>query len=159
MIAPSQPGRVASQREVARRLGVSHTALQKAAQAGRIAQEPGGGWDVEKVRARLAASSDPARKTAAMVAPVPAQSSPPPAPPAPPTIPHQEIPVTTTPASTPPTAPPEPTRAVSPAPDLDAIRAEAERATVERIAGYEPVLAAARGLVSKRALTAAVVAA
>jgi hypothetical protein len=68
---------------VARRLGVSHTALQKAQRAGRIAQEPGGGWDVEKVRARLAASSDPARKTATIVAPVAAQPSPPSAPPRP----------------------------------------------------------------------------
>jgi hypothetical protein len=78
----------------------------------------------------------------------PASPDPAPAPPAPPTIPHQEIPVTTTPASTPPTAPPEPTRAMPPTPDLEAIRAEAERAAVERIAGYEPVLAAARGLVT-----------
>ncbi|CAH0126863.1 prohead protease/major capsid protein fusion protein [Roseomonas sp. CECT 9278] len=45
-------------------------------------------------------------------------------------------------------APPELTRAMPPASDLEAIRAEAERAAVERIAGYEPVLAAARGLVS-----------
>jgi hypothetical protein len=60
---------VASQREAARRLGVSHTALQKAQRAGRIAPEPDGAWDVEKVRARLAESSDPARKTATMAAP------------------------------------------------------------------------------------------
>ncbi|MCC6716800.1 MAG: terminase [Acetobacteraceae bacterium] len=33
------------------------------------------------------------------------------------------------------------------APDLDAIRAEADRAATERIASYDPVLAAARGLV------------
>ena len=46
-------GLVASQREAARRLGVSHRALQRAAQAGRIAPEPGGGWDLEKVCARL----------------------------------------------------------------------------------------------------------
>ncbi len=78
----------------------------------------------------------------------PASPDPAPAPPAPPNIPHQEVPVTTTPASTPPTAPPEPTRAMPPTPDLEAIRAEAERAAVERIAGYEPVLAAARGLVT-----------
>jgi hypothetical protein len=71
----------------------------------------------------------------------PASPDPAPAPPAPPTTPHQENAVTAT-------APPEPTRAAPPAPDLDAIRAEAERAAVERIAGYEPVLAAARGLVT-----------
>src|SRR5512147_745670 len=70
MIAVAQPGRVASQREVARRLGVSHTALQKAQRAGRIAPESDGAWDVEKVRARLAESSDPTRKTATL-APAP----------------------------------------------------------------------------------------
>jgi hypothetical protein len=71
MIATAQPGRVASQREVARRLGVSHTALQKAQRAGRIAPEPDGAWDIEKVRARLADSSDPTRKTATLVPPTP----------------------------------------------------------------------------------------
>ncbi|WP_245584025.1 elements of external origin [Rubritepida flocculans] len=59
---------------MARRLGVSHTALQKAQRAGRIAPEADGAWDVEKVRARLADSSDPVRKTATLA----------PAPPAPP---------------------------------------------------------------------------
>ena len=42
---------VSSQREAERRFGLSHTALQKAQRAGRIAPEPGGGWDLETVRA------------------------------------------------------------------------------------------------------------
>lgn len=76
MIATEQPGRVASQREVARRLGISHTALQKAQRAGRIAPEADGAWDIEKVRARLADSSDPVRKTAALAPASPAASRP-----------------------------------------------------------------------------------
>jgi hypothetical protein len=44
-------------------------------------------------------------------------------------------------------APPVSAVAPPPAPDLDAIRAEADRAATERIASYDPVLAAARGLV------------
>jgi hypothetical protein len=46
--------------------------LQKALRAGRIAPEPDGSWDIEKVRAQLASTADPARKTAAI-----ATSSPP----------------------------------------------------------------------------------
>ena len=75
MIASAEPCRVASQRELARRLGISHTALQKAQRSGRIAPEPDGGWDVAKVRARLAESSDPARKTAALATPLPQRSA------------------------------------------------------------------------------------
>ena len=51
---------VTSAREVARRLGVSHTAIQKAERAGRIAREPSGAWDIDKVRAGLATKSAPA---------------------------------------------------------------------------------------------------
>jgi hypothetical protein len=58
MIAAAPSGRVVSQREVARRLGISHTALQKAQRSGRIAPEPDGGWDVEKVRAQLARTAN-----------------------------------------------------------------------------------------------------
>ena len=76
MIAAAPPGRVASQREVARRLGISHTALQKAQRAGRIAPEADGSWDIDTVRARLADSSDPTRKTAKL-APAPSPTMPP----------------------------------------------------------------------------------
>jgi hypothetical protein len=71
MIAAAPSGRVASQREVARRLGISHTALQKAQRSGRIAPEPDGSWDIEKVRAQLARTADPARKTGGMAIPTP----------------------------------------------------------------------------------------
>jgi hypothetical protein len=54
--------------------------------------------------------------------------------------------MTTIPATS-PVAPPATAVTPPPAPDLDAIRAEADRAATERIASYDPVLAAARGLV------------
>jgi hypothetical protein len=63
-----------------------------------------------------------------------------PAPSAPPS-PTQETTVTTTPSA----QAPEPTRAA--APDLDAVRAEAQRAERERIAGIDAAIEAARALV------------
>jgi len=66
--------------------------------------------------------------------PVAATANPPPA------TPPQENTVTIA-------TPPEPARAAPP--DFDAIRAEGERAAVERIAGYEPVLAGARGVLTE----------
>lgn len=82
MSAATSGDLVMSQREVARRLGISHTALQKAQRNGRIAPEPGGGWDLAKVRASLVETSDPVRPTASL-APSPAatESTPTPAPP------------------------------------------------------------------------------
>ncbi len=53
--------------------------------------------------------------------------------------------MTTTPATA-PAAPPASAVAPPQPPDLDAIRAEADRAATERIVSYDPVLAAARGL-------------
>jgi hypothetical protein len=53
--------RIASAREVARRLGLSHTAIQKAEQVGRITREQDGAWDLERVRRELAATADPNR--------------------------------------------------------------------------------------------------
>jgi hypothetical protein len=108
MIASAEHGRVASQRELARRLGVSHTALQKAQRTGRIAPEADGIWDVAKVRARLAESSDPVRKTATLLQPAVAALWPA----APPPV-VASSPVAPPPVAPPPVAPPP----VAPAPD------------------------------------------
>jgi hypothetical protein len=50
-----------STREVARRIGVSDTAIHKAERAGRIAREPDGQWDIDKTRRRLVETADPHR--------------------------------------------------------------------------------------------------
>jgi hypothetical protein len=55
------PERTTSAREVARRLGVSHTAVQKAERAGRITREADGGWDVDRVRRDMAETARPGR--------------------------------------------------------------------------------------------------
>ena len=57
-----------SVRELARRLGVSHTAIQKAERAGRIAREPDGSWDVAATRRRLAETVAPGRSPLAQPA-------------------------------------------------------------------------------------------
>ncbi len=95
---------------------------------------------------------DPPMPETTPAEPAAAPSAPPAASPS--TAPLQETTVTTTPSS----PAPEPTRA-APAPavptiDLEAVRAEAERAATERIASYEPVLAAARGLLAADTLDA-----
>jgi uncharacterized membrane protein YccC len=54
------PGLTPSTREAARRIGITETALRKAASAGRIAREPDGRWDIDKTR-RLAETADPSR--------------------------------------------------------------------------------------------------
>ncbi|WP_272876920.1 prohead protease/major capsid protein fusion protein [Neoroseomonas terrae] len=72
-----------------------------------------------------------------------------PAPSAPPT-PPQETTVTTTPSPAPAIPAPEPTRA---APDLDAVRAEAQRAERERIAGIDAAVEAARALLPADRIT------
>lgn len=84
----------------------------------------------------------------------PAPQAEPAAPPAPPTHPPQETTVTTSPAPAAPTAPatpPEPTRAAPP--DLDAVRAEAQRAERERIAGIDAAVEAARALLPADRIT------
>jgi hypothetical protein len=55
------PERITSARDVARRLGLSHTAIQKAEQVGRIRREADGSWDLERVRRDMIASAVPGR--------------------------------------------------------------------------------------------------
>jgi len=53
---------VTSRRKLAQALGVSETAVRKAERAGRIAPEPEGGWDVEKIRQAWQANTDAAQQ-------------------------------------------------------------------------------------------------
>jgi hypothetical protein len=55
------PELTSSTREAARRIGVTETALRKAATTGRIVREADGQWDVEKTRRRLIETADPHR--------------------------------------------------------------------------------------------------
>ena len=55
------PERITSARDVARRLGLSHTAIQKGEQVGRIRREADGSWDLERVRRDMIASAVPGR--------------------------------------------------------------------------------------------------
>src|SRR5262245_33205660 len=57
--------RVTSNRELARHLGVSETAVRRAEKAGRIHREPDGAWDLARVRAAWAGNTDPAQQRTA----------------------------------------------------------------------------------------------
>jgi hypothetical protein len=51
-----------SNRELARQLGVSETAVRRAEKAGRIRREADGSWDLAQVRAAWAGNTDPAQQ-------------------------------------------------------------------------------------------------
>ena len=51
-----------SNRELARQLGVSETAVRRAEKAGRIGREPDGSWDLAKVKAAWAGNTDQAQQ-------------------------------------------------------------------------------------------------
>jgi hypothetical protein len=51
-----------SNRELARQLGVSETAVRRAEKTGRIAREAGGSWDLAKVKAAWVGNTDPAQQ-------------------------------------------------------------------------------------------------
>ena len=54
--------RTASNRELARQLGVSETAVRRAEKAGRIRREPDGSWDPAKVKAAWSDNTDQAQQ-------------------------------------------------------------------------------------------------
>jgi len=54
--------RTGSNRGLARRLGVSETAVRRAEKAGRIGREADGSWDLGKVRAAWTGNTDPAQQ-------------------------------------------------------------------------------------------------
>jgi hypothetical protein len=54
--------RVTSNRELARQLGVSETAVRRAEKAGRIRREPDGAWDLARVKALWARNTDRAQQ-------------------------------------------------------------------------------------------------
>jgi hypothetical protein len=54
--------RVTSNRELARQLGVSETAVRRAEKAGRIAREADGSWDLARVKPAWASNTDPAQQ-------------------------------------------------------------------------------------------------
>jgi hypothetical protein len=51
-----------SNRELARQLRVSETAVRRAERVGRIGREPDGSWDLAKVRSAWAGNTDPAQQ-------------------------------------------------------------------------------------------------
>jgi hypothetical protein len=54
--------RTSSNRELARQIGVSETAIRRAEKTGRIKREPGGSWDIAKVRAQWSRNTDRAQQ-------------------------------------------------------------------------------------------------
>jgi hypothetical protein len=60
--------RTASNRGLARQLGVSETAVRRAEKAGRIQREPDGAWDLARVKAAWAGNTDPAQQRTAPAA-------------------------------------------------------------------------------------------
>jgi hypothetical protein len=54
--------RMTRNRELARQLGVSETAVRRAERAGRIGREADGSWDLAKVRAAWGGNTDPAQQ-------------------------------------------------------------------------------------------------